>query len=259
MSTPTTVRVADDGAVRVITLDRPAVKNAIDFVLRAELTDVIEAAMADDAVRSVVLTGAGGAFCSGGDISTMKRQAAGPTRERVSAAARVTRAIWDGDKPVVAAVEGPAIGAGLALALACDRVVAGRGAVFGASFTAIGLAGDMGIFASLPARVGPSIAKQLMLLPRRLPAEEALRLGLVDALTETGEALDAAMTDARTLAAGPPLALTAIKRTFASWPRPQHDVLDLEVELAARLFDTDDFEEAIAAFRQRRSPVFRGR
>jgi enoyl-CoA hydratase/carnithine racemase len=106
------VLAADRGAIRVLTLNRPATRNAIDLELRVVLAEALEAPMADEAVRAVVLTGAAGTFCSGGDVSTMRRQPADGNRARIQAAQRVVRAIWNGPKPVLAAVEGYAAGAG---------------------------------------------------------------------------------------------------------------------------------------------------
>ena len=249
---------SDHGAVRVVTLNRPAKRNAIDLRLRVVLAEALEAAMTDDSVRAIVLTGAGGTFCAGGDISTMRRQDLEETRPRAQAVQRVIRAIWDGPRPVVAAVEGWAVGAGAALALACDRVVAASDSTFAVTFTGVGLAGDMGIFASLPARAGPAVARQLLLLPRQLPGPAAQELGLVDSLTDPGQSLARALEDAEAMAAGPPLALAGIKNMLASWPADPHAVLDREVDLQARLFDTADFAEGVAAFRERRKPVFRG-
>ncbi|MEV4144456.1 enoyl-CoA hydratase-related protein [Amycolatopsis sp. NPDC049691] len=252
------VLTEDDETVRIVTLNRPSRRNAIDLELRIVLAEALEASMADRGVRAIVLTGAGGTFCSGGDISTMRRQSPEETRPRAQAAQRVIRAIWNGPKPVVAAVEGYAFGAGTALAIACDRVVAASDAVFSTAFTGVGLAGDMGIFASLPARVGLAVARQLMLLPRRLPADDALRLGLADAVAEPGKALESALADARRVAEGPPLALAGIKAMYAAWPAAPQDVLEREVELQASLFDTADFAEGVAAFHERRPAVFRG-
>lgn len=246
----------DVGAVRVVTLNRPEVKNAIDIPLRLALAEQLEAAAADPLVRSIVITGAGGSFCSGGDIASMARQSPALTYPRAQAAQRVIRAIWGTPKPVVAAVEGPAFGAGAALALACDRIVAGQGLVMSTSFTAVGLAGDMGIFHSLPARIGAPQARQLLLLPRRIQAEEALTMGLVDQIVDEGSALEAALADAEKLAAGPADALGAIKEMFDGTPRSPAEILELEVRNQARLFDSDDFEEGVAAFAEKRPPRF---
>lgn len=250
------VLVEDRGPVRLITLNRPERRNAIDLPLRYALGDALEAADADPAVRAVVLAGSGSAFCSGGDISTMERAPRHETTARAQAAQRVVRAIWATPKPVVAAVEGPAYGAGAALALACDRVVAAADATFATSFTAVGLAGDMGIFASLPARVGAPRARQMLMLGTRVSGEEGSAIGLVDRLVEPQRALVAALEDAARLAAGPPLALGVIKQMLSGETRHPLAVLDLEVRNQTALWDTDDFAEGVAAFAEKRKPSF---
>lgn len=259
MNDAATVLVADDDAVRVITLNRPQVRNAIDIPLRVALADALEAAMADAAVRAIVLTGAGGTFCSGGDIATMERMPPERSRPRAEAAQRVIRAIWTGPTPVIAAVEGAAFGAGAALALACDRVVASTDSLFGTTFTGVGLAGDMGIFASLPDRIGPAAARQLLMFPRRIRGDDAAGIGLVDALSGPGEALSQAMSDARGVAAGPPLALRTIKSILGGPRDDRLAVLDTEVDHQVRLFDSEDFGEGAAAFLAKRQPTFTGR
>lgn len=254
--TTTTVLSADHGAVRTITLNRPHKRNAIDLELRIALADAIETANADRTVRVIVITGAGLAFCSGGDISTMERMPADRAMERAELAQRVIRAIWGTPKPVLAAVEGSAFGAGTALAAACDRVVAASDAKFATTFTNVGLAGDMGIFASLPARVGVARARQMLLLPTPISAVEALALGLVDAVVQPGEALDCAHHDAQRLAAGPTAAYGVIKTLLAESGTNPLDVLDREAAHQAKLFGTDDFAEGVAAFRDKRPAVF---
>ncbi len=181
------------GAVAVVTLNRPAKLNAIDMPVavgarrrhRSRRPRHVGAGRRADRSRQ--------AFCSGGDIASMERMAPEEALERAQLAQRVIRAIWSTDKPVIAAVEGAAFGAGAALAAACDRVVAARDARFATTFTAVGLAGDMGAYVSLPARVGVARARQMLMLPKAIPAEEALSIGLVDALAEPGAALDAAL------------------------------------------------------------------
>lgn len=246
------VLVEDHAAVRVITLNRPDVRNAIDMELRVALAAAIEAADADDTVGALVLTGAGGTFCSGGDVSTMERMPEERARPRAEAAQRVVRAIWSTPKPVLAAVEGSAYGAGASLALACDRLVAAETAALSTSFSRVGLAGDMGIFASLPARVGAARARQLMMLPEAIPARDALAMGLVDRVVASGEALVEAIAEAARLAAGPSRALGVIKSMLG----PSRSILDDEIEHQVRLFDSDDFAEAVAAFHDKRNPSF---
>ena len=253
-----TVLVENRGPVRILTLNRPQRRNAIDLQLRYELADELELAMNSSSVRVIVLTGAGNTFCSGGDISTMARQSPDKTIPRAQAAQRVIRAIWNGNKPVLAAVEGAAFGAGVSLAMACDRVVAAEDAVFSTAFTGVGLAGDMGIFSSLPARVGSAVARQLMLLPRRLSGLDAHELGMVDESVPPGTAFDRAVADAERISQAPPLALREMKALWTRWATSPTDMLELEVEAQARLFDTADFAEGVAAFHDKRTPEFSG-
>jgi enoyl-CoA hydratase/carnithine racemase len=171
------VLVANDGAVRTITLNRPSVRNAIDIPLRIALFEALVQADGDATVAAIVLTGAGTAFCSGGDIATMKRMPEAAALERAELAQRVIRAICYTPKPVIAAVEGAAYGAGAALVAACDRVVAARNARFATTSLNVGLAGDMGAYASLPARVGLARVRQMLLMAQTINADVAPRVG----------------------------------------------------------------------------------
>jgi 2-(1,2-epoxy-1,2-dihydrophenyl)acetyl-CoA isomerase len=259
MSKPPVVLSHDEGNIRVLTLNRPEVRNAFDIPLRVELAAAIETAMADDGVRVLVLTGAGGAFCAGGDIGTMNEMTRDEAIVRAEQTQRVARTLWAGTKPTLAAVEGPAFGAGLSLALACDRIVAAADARFGAAFTRIGMAGDMGVMATLPERLGPARAKQFLMFAQQVNAPDALSMGLIDAVTEPGHAVAAALDDARKLAAGPPLALAAIKTTIGRYPLSRTETLQLEAEAMTAIYGSADLAEGVAAFRERRAPHFRGR
>jgi 2-(1,2-epoxy-1,2-dihydrophenyl)acetyl-CoA isomerase len=196
-------------------------------------------------------------FCSGGDIATMQRMPAERALDRLHLAQRVIRAIWSTPKPVLAAVEGSAYGAGTALAAACDRVIAARDATFATTFTKVGLAGDMGISISLPARVGVARARQMLMLPAPMSAPEALELGLIDAVAEPDQALESALRDARQLAAGPGHSYGVIKALLTNpGTVDPFELLEREAVCQSELFDTDDFAEGIAAFHQKRQPVF---
>ncbi len=247
---------ARHGAVLVLTLNQPAKRNALSLALRQDLLAAVTDAASDPAVRAIVLQGAGGHFCSGGDLTEMNVGGLAEGRARMSATHQLVRALAAGPKPVVAAVEGWAAGAGLSLALCADIVVAGQEARFAASFGNVGLIGDLGLLHTLPRRVGQAQARRMLLLGEPVDAATALQIGLADQVCEPGGAWDAAMLWADKLASRAPLPV-AVTRALLS--EGLESLLAQERDHQAALFLTEDHAEGKAAFKARRAPVFHGR
>jgi enoyl-CoA hydratase/carnithine racemase len=249
------------GAIAVLTLNEPQRRNAMSAAIREQLADGIRTGMTDSAVRALVITGSGGSFCAGGDISAMDRSNSTvlSSRRRMAQLRELGGAIINGEKPVVAAVEGFAYGAGLGLAAACDYVVCARDAKFCAAFAKIGLMADNGCYWTLPQRVGFGRAKAMIMLAQVIDGETAVRIGLAEELAETGEALASAMNIARQLAEGPPAAHALTKATFAQMPLTLDDVFRMEADGQTLLFSTEDFAEGGRSFFEKRKPNFTGR
>jgi enoyl-CoA hydratase/carnithine racemase len=245
-----------DGAVAVLTLDYPARRNALAMEMRRALVDALEAIEGDPAVAAVVLTGAGATFCAGGDISGMDVADLAAGRERFRLTHRLVRLLIKSAKPVLAAVEGHCVGAGLSLAMCCDTVVAAADARFAAGFGRVGLIADLGLLHTLPARIGQGRARQVFLYGETVGAAEAERIGIVDRLVAPGEALAAALERARLVAESAPLPIALTKQFLAAG---LDQALDWEREVQATLFLTADHAEGKAAFLGKRAPQFRGR
>jgi len=248
--------------VTTITLNRPDVLNAIDDALLAGLRDALLDAKTDDAVRAVVLTGAGRGFCAGADLSadamrTGRTDTAQSLRDRYHPIVLAMRQL---PKPIVAAVNGPAAGAGMSLALACDVVLAAETATFLQAFTRIGLIPDCGSTWFLPRLVGEARARAMILLADRITAREALDCGLVWRLVpEEALAAEAGAIAAR-LAAMPTRALALAKQALvASAGQGLADQLETEAALQSQAFATEDFREGVDAFLTKRPPRFAGR
>jgi len=241
------------GAVLTLTLDYPERRNALAVPLREQLFEALEAAQGDEGLRAIVVTGAGGTFCSGGDISGMDVRDAEQGRERMRRTHRLIRLMVGGRLPIVAAVEGWCVGAGLSLACAADTIVAGAGARFMAGFNKVGLMADLGLPFTLPARIGLARARQVFLYPTPIEAEEAQRIGLVDRLAPAGEALGLATALATDLAAQAPLPLALTKRMLAEG---LDAALERERDWQTMCFLSADHAEGRAAFLEKRQPDF---
>jgi 2-(1,2-epoxy-1,2-dihydrophenyl)acetyl-CoA isomerase len=268
--------VAD--GVAVVTMNRPDRRNALSQEMLTAMGQVLAGIEADEDVRCVVLTGAGGAFCAGGDVKGMAARgeqggAAGDgarddSQAGVNAAIHHQRLdqratslrLWHMPKPTIAAIPGPAAGAGLSLALACDLRFAAAGAVLTTAFSRVALAGDFGGTWFLTRLVGPAKAKELYYFSERVTAEEAERLGLVNAVFPTGDLEGEVMARARRLAAGPTNAYRYMKENInraVLWELG--DCMDIEVTHHIHTAFTEDHREAARAFVEKRDPVFRGR
>lgn len=225
------VEVRRDGAVATVTFNRPDRLNAMTGESFDLLRRELEVLAGDDAVRAVVLTGAGRGFCAGGDLSTLVGGSdPADAAELETTMARLTRnttLLHDMPKPTIAAVNGPCAGAGLSLACACDIRYAAEGAVFKTAFLSAGVPGDYGGTWTLPRVVGPAMARQLYLADERIDATEGLRIGLVGAVFPADELLPRTMTLAQRLADAPAHVVRAMKANLNDG-----DVLDLPSHLA---------------------------
>ncbi|TDR94039.1 enoyl-CoA hydratase/isomerase family protein [Enterovirga rhinocerotis] len=254
------VTVETGDGVTTLTLNAVSKRNALAMPMREDLADALDAAIADPACRAIVLTGAGEHFCAGGDIGGMGGVDAISGRNRLASGHRIVRAMIEGETPVISAVEGYAVGAGLSLAIAADIVVAARTAKFACSFNRLGLVADFGAAWLLPMRAGIGRARQIMLTGDTFEAESAERWGLAEILTETGGALAEATALARRIAATTaPLSNAFAKRLLARMPGTLDDVLRAEADSQAALYTSRDFAEGRAAFLGKRKPVFEGR
>ena len=260
MSDKIRYEVAD--RVATITIDRPDVRNAMDRDVFMGLGELGKRARDDDAVRAVVVTGEGGAFSSGIDVSLFLDQ--DPNRSVVEidiASLQEAFTVFESiPKPTVAAVGGYAFGAGIQLAIACDLRVAGEDAEFSVMETKWGIIPDLGATHRLPRLIGIGHAKDLCFTGRRFPAAEAKEIGLVERLVPAGEHLKHAQALAAELAAGPPLALAGIKRLIGSaFDEAVPSGLEREAMVQRSILASRDFGEAVRARASGEQPDYEGR
>jgi len=258
------VLVERDRGVACVQLNRPEALNALDRAMQDMLRDTLAELAQDGAVRAVVLTGAGRGFCAGADLrDTPGTGGADPAAVEQTVLGRfapIARLLATMPKPTVAAVNGIAAGAGAAIAFACDFRVWAADAAFTTAFAGIGLAADTGASWTLPRLVGWAKARELLLQPRTVPAEEAARLGLATEVVPAGQARARAQDLAVRLAAGPTAAYAAIKDELAyATTHPLDDSMTHEASVIAGTAATDDHRSAVAAFLAKMPAVYQGR
>ncbi|MFN0301499.1 MAG: enoyl-CoA hydratase [Burkholderiales bacterium] len=253
--------------VAVITLNRPGARNALSDELTPALRRMIKERGVDANVGALLITGAGTAFCAGGDVKGMGDQS---TKKEMSVAERIadlqvrqrtlTGALIAVRKPTIAALPGPAAGAGLSIALACDIRIAAESAFIATGYVRIGLSGDYGIAWLLTRAVGSARARELMFTGERIDAARCERIGLVNRVVPDARLHEEAFALARSLAEGPRAALAAIKDNLDEAARIDFDIaLDHEAERMIRCAGTADHSEAVRAFVEKRKPKFSGR
>jgi enoyl-CoA hydratase/carnithine racemase len=247
-----------------VTLNRPEAKNALTLEMKQALVHLLPVLGEDSEVGAVLLTGAGQAFCAGGDTKRMAREGAPPSPDERKRQLRwehgIPLALHRMPKPTLAALPGPAAGAGFSLALACDLRVMAESAFVTTSYVKLGLSGDYGASWFLSRLVGPARAREILFLGDRLSARECLALGLASRVVPDAELEACARDLARRLANGPPIALGYMKDNLnRALGESLETLLDLEAERMVDGATSEDYVEAVRAFEARRPPVFKGR
>ncbi|HET7437374.1 MAG TPA: enoyl-CoA hydratase [Thermoanaerobaculia bacterium] len=251
------------GPITTLTLSRPEKLNAFSGTMREDLLDALRAADGDDSCRVVVITGAGRAFCAGGDVEYMaglqKNGDGSAFRKLLDAGREIIVQIATMAKPVIASINGVAAGAGCNLALACDYRIAAQNAKLGETFVRIGLHPDWGGTWLLPRLVGRSRAMEILMSGRMVDAVEANAIGMVDRIVAADTLADETEALAQSMAIAPPIAIAGIKRAVnAADANDLRAQIELETEHQLRCFASHDAAEGMAAFFAKRAPAFRG-
>ncbi|MBI3663412.1 MAG: enoyl-CoA hydratase/isomerase family protein [Acidobacteria bacterium] len=253
-----------EGAILTLTLNRPDKMNALNIELTSALLDALRRAAADTEIRAIVITGAGRAFCAGGDLALIgdarRRNAGHELESLLRGGSQIALAIRDVPVPVLAAVNGAAAGAGMNVALACDLRIASESAVFGQNFAKVGLFPDFGGMFFLPRLVGPARAAEMFYTGDMISAVEAERIGVVNHVVPHDRLAEEARALAGKLAAAPPIAARAVKNVLFGADRAAlEQALEMEIRQQVECFLSNDCAEGLRAFFEKRAPQFTGR
>jgi 2-(1,2-epoxy-1,2-dihydrophenyl)acetyl-CoA isomerase len=256
------VKVERHGAVAVLRLDDPSAMNALSPAVKAGMEKNVPTLVGDASVRAMVITGTGKAFCAGGDIRAMQAaegRKAPAVRTRMKEAHAWARALLDCDKPVIAAVNGAAVGGGLALALLADLIVASREAYFMSGYSKLGALPDLGLLQTLPWAIGSLRAKEMILLNRRYTADEAVAIGLANRAVAPERLMPEALAMAEEIAAGPGPMLSMSKVMMKrAYEASVEEFFEREAIAQGVAFGSAEFNEGVEAFLSKRKPRFNG-
>ena len=253
------VLVEKQDSIVIITMNAPETRNALAGEVLDGLLAAFEEAAIDDDCRAIVLNGGDKNFSSGGNLNNMKAERTlDVARERVGLGGKLSRAIMLNPKPVIAAVEGYAAGAGLSLVAGADYAVASEESKYMAAFSRVGIMPDMGLLWSLMQRISLGKAKHMIASARKVEAQEAFELGIVDVLVAPGKSRDKAIEIAKEFAVGAPLPFMLLKQALAGGINSLEDALQFELQAQSSLYLTKDHREAVSAFLEKRNPEFKG-
>ena len=251
-----------EGSIAVMTINNLSRRNAWSEPVKQDTMRHLDSLLGDKSCRAIVITGAGGTFCSGGDVKNMKARSEGPvnymTRRRDKPSLHIISTLVSCPKPVVTAVEGAALGFGMGLAIGSDYTVAASNARFAALNVRRGLAPDGYMYYTVTARCGPGRARELLLSCREFNGHEAERYGIAHEVTEPGKALEAAMRAAERFAALPPMAFALTKSAMTNCYHTLESAFRAEQDYQPVLHLSKDHKESVAAFLEKRQPVFVG-
>ncbi|MDR2188102.1 MAG: enoyl-CoA hydratase/isomerase family protein [Azonexus sp.] len=258
MSTDDIIQIRFEGRVAIMTMNYPARRNAFNLKMRTTMYERLLELEADDQCGAIVLTGAGGYFCSGGDISEMEQRPVVTGRNRFDLVTRIFKQFVSGPKPFLVAVEGVAAGCGLSFVSASDYAVAATDTKFSCAFINVGLMPDSGGIWSLPRKIGYRKAMEMAALGDTYDAQAALDMQLINKVCEPGKALEETIAIAQRFASKPPLAMALLRAALHLGNESVDQAINTEIDYMPVLQNTGDYAEAARAFIEKRKPNFTG-